>query len=224
MIVMPIAGNGRRVGGDIPKPLVPVGGKPMVQVAVENIAIDDRWVFVGQRAHDDRFGLSDVLRRIVPDCDIVLVNDTPPGPAASVLAARPLIGDEPLLIVNCDQWVDWSSRAFLSAAAGVDGLIAVHHSTDPRFSYAETVGGWVTRTAEKDPISTEATCGIYWWRSGTMFLEAADRMVAADDRVNGEFYVAPAYNHAIAAGARVRTYEVKGMHDMGTAEGIAAWR
>jgi hypothetical protein len=45
-------------------------------------------------------------------------------------------------------------------------------------------------------------------------------MIAADQRVNGEFYVAPTYNPLIAEGASVETFGIApegvGMHGLGT--------
>jgi len=189
----------------------------MVAQAVKSLAMPGRYVFVARRTHDRSHNISRTLRDTVPGCDVVLVDHLPAGPAASVLEARHLIDDNPLLIANVDQYLDWTPDLFRNATRRIDGLIATHYETDRRFSYVESVGRFVTRTAEKDPISDQATCGVYWFRSGTDFLTAADRMIAANDHVNGEFYVAPVYNYLIAEGARIGTYPVRGMVDMGLA-------
>lgn len=215
-----MAGAGSRLGSDLPKPLVPVGDRPMVQVAIECLDLPGPYVFVIQQAHDQSHHLAGRLLDIVPDASIVKVGGLTPGPAASVLAAAHLIDDSPLLIANCDQWVRWSPQGFVESAGRFDGLIAVHRSADPRFSYVEASDGLVTRTAEKNPISTLATCGIYWWRHGTEFIRAAAQMIATRETHCGELYVTPAYNHSIATGARIGVYEVDEMHDLGTVEGI----
>lgn len=220
-IVMPMAGLGTRLGSDIPKPLVSVGGRPMVQVAIESLGLTGRFVFIIQSAHDQSHTLGRTLREIVPDCYVVLVDEIPQGPAASVLAARHLITEGPLLVANVDQALDWDPDGFRAATENVDGLVAVHRSTDPSLSYALTQNGYVVRTAEKKAISDQATCGLYWFRDGTSFLAAADEMIHAEDTINGEFYIAPVYNYAIAKGSRVRTFEVRAMHNLGTHEGIA---
>jgi len=53
-------------------------------------------------------------------------------------------------------------------------------------------------------ISNDATVGIYNFSRGADFVAAADAMISADLRVNGEFYVAPSYNLMIERGARDR--------------------
>ena len=51
------------------------------------------------------------------------------------------------------------------------------------------------RVAEKVPISTHATVGIYSFRTKKIALNAIDAMITADDRFNGEFYLCPAFNY-----------------------------
>ncbi len=78
---------------------------------------------------------------------------------------------------------------------------------------------------EKQVVSNEATVGIYNFRAGRDYVRAADQMIAANLRVNNEFYVAPTYNQLIAEGARVLTMktgrELHGMYGVGTPEDLA---
>ena len=39
------------------------------------------------------------------------------------------------------------------------------------------------------------TVGIYFWKRGKDFVKAANKMIAANARTNGEFYIAPTYNY-----------------------------
>ena len=48
-------------------------------------------------------------------------------------------------------------------------------------------------------------------------------MIGADERVNGEFYVAPVYNRAIAAGLIVKKYMAKTFKGLGTPEDLNAF-
>jgi hypothetical protein len=73
---------------------------------------------------------------------------------------------------------------------------------------------------EKQVVSNEATVGLYNYRRGRDFVRAADAMIAADERVNNEFYVAPVYNRVIAAGGRIALHNIgadfAGMYGLGT--------
>ena len=70
-------------------------------------------------------------------------------------------------------------------------------------------------------ISDQATVGIYNYRHGSDFVKYAKQMISKDIRVNGEFYVAPAYNEMIEAGMKI-VYKGVGakMHGLGTPEDL----
>jgi hypothetical protein len=82
----------------------------------------------------------------------------------------------------------------------------------------------VTQVVEKKVVSNEATVGIYNYRHGSDFAKAAHAMMAANDRTNNEFYVAPAYNYMIAAGKRVGFMNIgaerSGMYGLGIPEDL----
>ena len=93
-------------------------------------------------------------------------------------------------------------------------------ASDPKWSFAAVdARGRVTEVAEKRAISPHATVGIYNFARGRDFVRAADRMIAADERVGGEFYVAPVYNRLIAEGAEIGVCDIGaeglGMHGLG---------
>ena len=81
------------------------------------------------------------------------------------------------------------------------------------------MGDLVTRVVEKEVISNEATVGIYNFRHGSSFVKAAEAMINLDQRVNGEFYVAPTYNSLIKDGQKVGIYNIgsegDGMYGLG---------
>lgn len=232
-IVVPMAGRGSRfsdAGYRLPKPLIDVGSRPMIEVVVANLrpAAAHRFVFVVQTEHLDRHQLGDVLAGVAPGCDIFPLDAVTEGAACTVLTTRGLLDpDEPLMIANCDQWVSASIDRYLADGAlrSGDGSIMTMQSTDPKWSFVNLdSGGWVTQVAEKRPISTHATVGIYNFARAGDFLESADRMIRADDRVNGEFYVAPVYNELVACGARIGTWDLdehgESMHGLGVPEDL----
>ena len=227
-IVIPMAGLGSRfakAGYTIPKPLIPVHGVPMIRLVIENIrpATPHRFVFICQRAHDERYGLRDKLAQWAPGCGVVLLDGLTEGAACTVLAARDMIDSaDPLMIANSDQYVDIAIDPYIAAMGdrGLDGLIMTMQADDPKWSF---VGldehGMVTRVVEKQVISTHATVGIYNFARGHDFVSGADRMIRADLRVNNEFYVAPVYNTMITDSARIGVYDIgaegSGMHGLG---------
>ncbi|MBA3672293.1 MAG: glycosyltransferase family 2 protein [Gemmatimonadaceae bacterium] len=235
-IVVPMAGRGSRFvseGFTLPKPLIPVHGRPMLEVVVNNIrpARAHRFIYLCLAEHIEAYELRTVLERLTPGCEIVSVDTVTEGAACTVLLARRHIdGDDPLMIANSDQWVDASIDDYLAVQdqPGVDGLIMTMWADHPKWSY---IGfddtGRALRVVEKEVVSNEATVGIYNFRRGADFVRAADQMIAKALRVNGEFYVAPVYNQLIDEGMTIAHYnvgkELDGMYGLGIPSDLAAF-
>ena len=228
-IVIPMAGAGSRFvreGYNDPKPLILINDIPMIRLVIENLRpeVEHRFIFICQQAHVDTYGLQDKLSAWAPGCKIIGLNGLTEGAACTVLAAEQLIDNaSPLMISNSDQYIDANINAYLEdmIARRLDGLIMTMKADDPKWSYlGVNDDGMVSRVVEKEVISSDATVGIYNFRQGKDFVAAAKNMVSKNLRVNGEFYVAPAYNEFISSGAKVGIYNVDnegtGMHGLGT--------
>jgi len=227
-IVIPMAGAGSRfalAGYKDPKPLIPVHGTPMIKVVIDNLTpkCEHRFIFICQSKHVEEYGLRKALNEWAPGCVIVELDGLTEGAACTVYTAKHLINENnPVMIANSDQYVDVSIDDYLSTmdTEDLDGLIMTMKADDPKWSF---VGfndtGLISRVVEKEVISDEATVGIYNFHSGTQLISAIETMFSKDLRVNGEFYVAPAYNEMIETGAKVAHYNIgsegQGMYGLG---------
>lgn len=227
-IVMPMAGRGSRfveAGYTVPKPLIPIKGRPMTEVVINNLrpAAPHRFIFLCLKEHVDKYGIAEVLRVWSPGCEVITVESVTEGAACTVLLARELIdNDQPLMIANCDQWVDVRIDDYLAKMdrSDIDGLIMTMWAADPKWSYVRfDEDGIPCEVVEKQVVSNEATVGIYNYRRGAYFVDAAETMIEKGFRVNGEFYVAPAYNEMIEKGMKLGIYnvgrELDGMYGLG---------
>ena len=226
-VLIPMAGAGSRfiqAGYTFPKPLIEVNGKPMIQVVVDNLNVDAHFIFLVQKEHYEKYNLKQVLNLIKPGCDIVIVDGMTEGAACTTLLASHLIDtDAPLLMANSDQVVEWDSNECLYAfgADEIDGGILTFKATHPKWSYAKTgEDGFVSEVAEKNPISDNATVGIYYWKHGSDYVKYANQMIEKDIRTNNEFYVCPVFNEAIEDGKKIRIKEVSKMWGIGTPEDL----
>lgn len=226
-VLIPMAGAGSRfaaAGYTFPKPLIEVNGKPMIQVVTENLNVEAHFIYIVQREHYDKYNLKQLLNLISPGCDIVQVDGLTEGAACTTLLAKELINnDEPLLMANSDQFVEWNSNECLYAftADGVDGGIVTFRATHPKWSFAKLGDdGFVTEVAEKNPISDIATVGIYYWKKGSDYVKYAEQMIEKNIRTNGEFYVCPVFNEAIGDGKKIRVKDIPKMWGIGTPEDL----
>lgn len=226
-VLIPMAGAGSRfqkAGYTFPKPLIEVRGKPMIQLVVENLNIDAKHIFVVQKEHYDKFNLKHLLNLISPDCEIVQVDGMTEGAACTTLLAKEFINnDEPLVFANSDQFLDWDSNEFMYSmeADEIDGGMLTFTATHPKWSFAKlNEDGFVSKVAEKKPISDVATAGIYYWKHGKDYVKYAEEMIAKNIRFNNEFYVCPVFNQAIEDGKKIKTFHFDGMWGIGTPEDL----
>lgn len=233
-IVVPMAGRGQRfvdAGYELPKPLIPIHGHPMIQIVIANLtpSCPHKFLFLVLREHVERYGLADRLRAWAPGCEIIVVDEVTQGAACTVLLARDTIdSNQPLMIANCDQYIDARVDEYLASMGEADGLIMTMTAEDPKWSFVRRdAAGRVTEVVEKVVVSTEATVGIYNFRRGRDFVKSAGAMISADLRVNGEFYVAPTYNELIRHGGDIRCHSIgcvgAGMHGIGTPHDLEAF-
>jgi HAD superfamily hydrolase (TIGR01509 family) len=229
-VLIPMAGAGSRFfekGYTTIKPLIPVRGKPMIQKVVENLNLDANFIFIVQREHAVKYDLERILGIMSPNCTIVMTDGLTEGAACTTLLARTLIdNDDPLLIANSDQIIDWDSNDFMYSISesGVDASILTFEDDDSKWSFAKTdENGFVTEVAEKKVISNKASVGIYYWARGSDYVRSADQMIDKNVRTNNEFYVCPVFNEAIINGLKVKTYDVDRMWGIGTPEDLEAF-
>ena len=226
-VLIPMAGAGSRfekAGYTFPKPLIEVNKKPMIQVVVENLNIDANYIFVVQQEHRVKYNLDTLLNLIAPGCKIVETEGVTEGAACTALLASEFIdNDAPLFFANSDQFVDWNSNEFMYKMneSDADGGIVVFEATHPKWSFAEiNQNNIVTRVAEKNPISTNATVGFYYWKKGSSFVKYANQMIDNNVRVNNEFYVCPVFNEAIQDNKKIISFKANTMWGLGTPEDL----
>ena len=146
------------------------------------------------------------------------------GAACTTLLSRDIINnDQPLLIANSDQYVDWDTSEFLykMQEQDADGGMLTFKSTHPKWSFAKVDdNGTVIEVAEKKPISDIATVGIYYWKKGSDYVKYAEQMIEKNIRYNNEFYVCPIFNEAIQDGKVIKTFNIEKMWGLGTPEDL----
>lgn len=228
-VVIPCAGAGKRfaqAGYKFPKPIIDVNGRPMIEWVLESLNIKANYIYLFQREHLEEYNIRSLLNILTPGCTIVPVDGITEGGACTVLLAEEYINnDNPILLVNSDQYVEWDSSDFMYKMINRDVDVGIltfpNHSV--KWSYAKTDDyGYVTQIAEKNPISEHATIGIYYAKKGSDFVRYAKQMINKDRRVNGEFYVCPVFQEYIEDDKKVLIHELEAsqMHGMGTPEDL----
>jgi dTDP-glucose pyrophosphorylase len=226
-VVIPMAGEGKSFqhsGYVFPKPLVDINGKPMIQWVVENINIDGKFIFIVRKDDFETYNIKYLLNLIAPKCDIVLVNDSGQGAAESVLCAKKLFDDEdPIVVVNSDQFLCWNSNEFFYAMAAdeCDGGIVTFESTHPKWSFVKVdKDGFVVEAAEKIAISNLATAGVYYFKKGKEFIRYTEQMIKEDIKTLGQYFVCPVFNQYIKDKKKIRTFKIDKLWSFSTPKDV----
>jgi dTDP-glucose pyrophosphorylase len=224
-----MAGRGarfREAGWTVPKPLIDVAGEPMYSWALKGLPLDlaTRVIVIvsAELEKDSRFRADLVQRYGHFPLEVRATPAVTEGQACTVLLARELIDDStPLLVYNSDTYQRSRMLNDLICDPNVDGALSVFKAPGDRWSFVRVdEQGRALETAEKNRISEWASTGLYYFARGRDFVINADKMIEADERVNGEFYVAPIYNRLIRSGANIRLDIVDEVHVFGTPEDL----
>ena len=141
-----------------------------------------------------------------------------------MLAKKYIDNDNPLIIANSDQYIEWnpSETMYKFTSQKIDGGILTFNSIHPKWSYAKVDqdNQKVIEVAEKDVISNNATVGVYYWKKGSDFVKYTNQMISNNIRVNNEFYVCPVFNQAIKDEKIIKISKVDSMWGLGTPEDL----
>lgn len=216
-ILIPMAGSDelfRKHGFPFAKPVTEIDGRPLVEHAFECLQglQAKKFVFVIRKEDDLRFHLRDVLNLLDPEAAVIRADGTTAGAACTALLAVEYIhNDDELLIANGDQILDFDVKAAVDSfrERDLDAGTIVFDSVHPRWSFVKTDDrGFVIEAAEKRPISRNATAGVYYFKQGRLFVEAAQSMIRKGASVNGAYFVCPTFNELILDQKRVGIYAV----------------
>lgn len=223
--LIPMAGAGSRfsmVGYETPKPLLPVLGLPMVVSAAKSLpGEDENMIFVLRDFHISQYGIDKVLREHFPGCELIVIDKLTEGQASTCLLAKEHIYNEHELFIGAsDNGMLYSNEKFEAAKKEADALVFTFRN-NPTVLPNPKAYGWVEvqedgQTIKEakvkfdmpDPLHKHAYVGAFWFRTGKLFVDAAERMIEQNRRVNGEFYVDECINDLVELGFRAKVFEV----------------
>lgn len=238
-IVIPMAGFGerfRRAGYKVPKPLIEVEGRPIIEHIVRMFPEESGFVFVCNREQlaDPQLGMRETLQRIAPSARIAAIDPHKLGPIHTVLQASEQIDDrEPTVVNYCDFCCLWDYAHFkrFVLASECHGAIPCYRNFHPHtlwsqyYAYVKESEGWISDIQEKQPFTNYpndefASSGTYYFRTGARMKATFEETVRRKLHVNGEYYVSMAYKPMLEAGDAVAVYELPYFMQWGTPEDL----
>ncbi|MDI9873366.1 sugar phosphate nucleotidyltransferase [Flectobacillus rivi] len=200
-IVITMAGRGQRfrdAGYNCPKYMIHALGKTLFHwsmLSLDDFFTDD-FIFIARNEDEPVSFITEECKLIgINNFNIVLIDHTTDGQATTVLKAKEFIGDyDELMIYNIDTFV--KQHNILRNQIKGDGYIPGFYAEGDKWSFIKLDDkNKVIEIAEKKPISTVATLGLYYFKSFADYYKYYIKTFQ-DGRnlVNGEKYIAEIYN------------------------------
>jgi len=238
-IIIPMSGFGerfRRAGYAMPKPLIPVDGKPIIAHVIEMFPDETDFIFICNEDHlaVPEYEMSKTLRKYCPTGKIVPIGSHKLGPVNAVLQARAFIKpDVPVIVNYCDFAQYWDFNDFKSFVEETkcDGAVPCYRGFHPHslgstfYAYVRHDNLWMTDIQEKNPytdtpINEYASSGTYYFSSGALCLEAFDAQLAQNLMVGGEYYASLAYLPLLAQDKKIAIYDIQHFMQWGTPQDL----
>ncbi len=232
-ILIPMAGAGQRfadAGYTVHKPAIMTVDratgqeKPMVVCATKDlpgVAADGSNVIYVDRNFHQTDGVEDAIRAWYPQAAFITVDHLTEGQACTCMLAEPYLDPEqPLLIAGCDNGMDIDRDAFDALTKECDCIVFTYRHNEAVLANPNAYGwmiadaaGNITGTSIKKAISDRpmedpAVVATFWFRRAAVFIEATKKMIAENDRINGEFYVDQTVKHVLDLGYRAKIFDI----------------
>jgi NDP-sugar pyrophosphorylase family protein len=238
-VIIPMSGFGerfRKAGYNVPKPLIPVDGKPIVAHVIDLFPGETDFLFICNQDHLDEpaYGMADILKRYCPTGRIIGIDAHKLGPIGAVRTARKYVrADEPVFVNYCDftcYW-DWADFKAYAAETQCSGAVPAYRGFHPHslgstyYAYLRHQNLWLTDIQEKKPYTDQpmdeyASSGGYYFKTGALCLSAFDEVVERDLHVNNEYYVSMAYKVLAQRGEPVGVYDLQHFMQWGTPQDL----
>ncbi|MGB0523058.1 MAG: sugar phosphate nucleotidyltransferase [Flammeovirgaceae bacterium] len=221
-IIVPMAGRGSRLRPHtltVPKPLIKIVGKPIVQRLVEDLAamcdekIDEIAFVIGDFGQEVEQQLIEIAENLGAK-GTICHQEQPLGTAHAILCAGDALDGNVIVA-----FADTLFKADFSLDNQKDGIIWVQQVEDPSkfgvVKYKE--GGVITDFVEKPQefVSDLAIIGIYYFKDGAYLRQELQRLIDEKIIVKGEYQLTDALENMKQAGYQFHTGTVDSWLDCG---------
>ncbi|REC60397.1 nucleotidyltransferase [Chryseobacterium pennae] len=221
-IIVPMAGRGSRLRPHtltVPKPLIPIAGKPIVQRLVEDIAkvagekIEEVAFIIGDFGPEIERSLIQIAEKLGAKGSLYYQND-PLGTAHAIKCAEQSMTGDVVIA-----FADTLFRADFQLDKNSDGVIWVKSVDDPSaFGVVKLDNyGFITDFVEKPQtfVSDLAIIGIYYFNSAEKLMDEINYIMDNDIKNGGEYQLTMALENLRAKGAKFTLGKVNDWMDCG---------
>ena len=227
-------------GYTVPKFMIEVDGKTIIQHIVELYPVDSDFLFVINDDHAKDEELLEYLEGLeIDQLNICSIPVHKKGPVYSVQNFEHYIEDDEQVIVNyCDFSMDWDYYDFeeFVNTNDCDGCVVCYTGFHPHMLGSDNYAfckvdedNTIQEIREKQPFTNDkmsefASTGTYYFRKGSYVKKYFHELMEKEITVNNEYYVSMVYNLLIEDGLINKVYEVPYMLQWGTPLDLAEYQ
>jgi glucose-1-phosphate thymidylyltransferase len=226
-IIIPMAGRGSRLRPHtltVPKPLVPVAGKPIVQRLVEDLSasfkgeVDEIAFIIGDFGVEVEKDLLEIAASLGAKGSVYHQNE-PLGTAHAILCAEPSLDGNVIVA-----FADTLFKADFSFDKNLDGIIWTQAVADPSaYGVVKLDGdGFITDFIEKPEtfVSDMAIVGIYYFSDGNNLKKELKYLLDNNIMDKGEYQLTNALENMKAKGLKFKPGIINEWLDCGNKKAV----
>ena len=240
-IIIPMSGIGKRFVEDgyrIPKPLIVVDEKPIIEHICNLFPDESKFTFICNSKHLAETNMRQVLQNIKSQSNIVEIQNHKKGPVYAVSLVKDLIEDDEEVIVNyCDFGTYWNYQDFLNHTRNrnADAAIPAYKGFHPHmlgntnYAFIREKKQWVLEIKEKEPFTNNrmdeyASNGTYYFKKGAYVKKYFQELIDKNINLEGEYYVSLIYNLLVEDGLKVSIYNIQHMLQWGAPQDLEEYK
>jgi NDP-sugar pyrophosphorylase family protein len=194
--------------------LTEFSGKSVLELTVEKISRieNSEVIFAFLESDSKAFYLERISKLLVPNSVCIKVSEETKGSGCTGLfAACQLDQERELLILSANEIINLDFMKFITdfRKRKLDAGTPIFQSVHPRYSFVRLdKDDLVIETAQRQPISSNATTGIFWFNRTGDFVDAIKNLILKEAQVDDAYFIAPSFNEIILKGKKVGVFRL----------------
>lgn len=205
--IIPMSGKGTRfsdVGYLLPKPLIPVSGRPMILQVIKSMPEADKWIFIVRDEHIKEYNIDTLIKKEIPEA-VIVIDENPHGQASTCMLALPFVNEnDSLFIAACDNAFLYDKNKYeeLTKDESIDSIVWTF-TKDDLLSDSPKSWGWIKLKEDgltidtmsvkvpvsDNPFNDHAVVATFYFRQAKDFVDAYKLMEQKEYKINNEYYV-----------------------------------
>ena len=237
-LIIPMAGMGSRFAKDgytLPKPLIPISGKPMALQAINSLPKSKYQSFILRSDMQGLIQIESSLSQQFPNGIITEVPKLTKGQACSALIGLEALekagftDSSPITFGACDNGILFDQANFIELIVNpkIDVIVWGTRGHTNAIRNPEMFGwidanedGNINNISVKIPLASPKTdpivIGTFTFKSIADAKKVINSLIKRNGQINGEFYLDSSINDAISAGMNCHLFEIEKFISWGT--------